>query len=63
MSMKRKIRNFRCTDALNDLLIEAANVVECPPSRLLREFVRQNSESIMNDPQIASEFRRKCAVS
>lgn len=61
--LKRKIRNFRCTDDLNELLVGAANAVECPPSRLLREFVREGAELILNNPKVANELRRKYAVS
>jgi hypothetical protein len=60
--MKSKIRNFRCTEALDSLLLGAAKEVQCPPSRLLREFVREGAETILNDAQVANELRRKYAV-
>jgi hypothetical protein len=60
--MKNKIRNFRCTEDLDKLLLEAAKEVQCPPSRLLRDFVRDGSELILNDARVAQELRRKYAV-
>jgi hypothetical protein len=48
---------------LDELLVGAAKAVECPPSRLLREFVREGAELILNDPQVANDLRRKYAVS
>src|SRR5450631_2115939 len=36
--LKTKIRNFRCTDELDELLRNAANEVGCPASRLLRAY-------------------------
>jgi hypothetical protein len=62
-NMKTKIRNYRCTADLDELLLSAANTVECPPSRLLREFVREGAELILNDPKVANDLRRKYAVS
>ena len=46
---KAKMRNFRCTEELDSLLLGAAREVQCAPSSLLREFVREGSESILND--------------
>jgi hypothetical protein len=63
MTRKNKIRNFRCTDELDELLRKAANEVGCPPSRLLRDFVRDGSELVLNDARVAPELRRKYAVS
>jgi hypothetical protein len=63
LKTKNKIRNFRCTDDLNNLLLGAASEVQCPASRLLREFVREGAELILNDPKVANELRRKYAVS
>jgi hypothetical protein len=61
-SIKGKIRNFRCTAELDDLLIGAAREVQCAPSRLLREFVKEGAETILNDTAVANELRRKYAV-
>ncbi len=61
-NLKSKIRNFRCTEDLDNLLIGAAKEVECPASRLLREFVREGAEVILNDANVANELRRKYAV-
>jgi hypothetical protein len=60
---KEKIVNFRCTPELDELLRNAAHEVRCPPSRLLRDFVRDGCELIMRDPKLANELRRKYAVS
>ena len=60
--LKTKIRNFRCTDELDELLRNAANEVGCPASRLLRDFVRDGSELVLNDAKVAQELRRKYAV-
>jgi hypothetical protein len=62
MRLKKKIRNFRCTQELDELLCNAANEIGCPPSRLLRDFVRDGSELILNDTAIARELRRKYEV-
>jgi hypothetical protein len=62
MRRKTKVRNFRCTDELDELLRNAANEVGCPPSRLLRDFVRDGSELVLNDARVAQELRRKYAV-
>lgn len=59
---KTKMRNFRCTEELDSLLLGAAREVQCAPSLLLREFVREGSESILNDPKVAEHLRRKFTV-
>jgi hypothetical protein len=59
---KAKMRNFRCTHELDSLLLGAAREVQCAPSLLLREFVREGCESILNDPKLAEHLRRKFAV-
>ena len=61
--MKEKIRNFRCTEELDELLRNAAHEVGAHPSRLLRDFVRDGSELILRDPKLANELRRRYAVS
>lgn len=63
MRFKPKIRNFRCSPELDELLRNAAHEVGAPPSRLLREFVRDGCELIMRDPKLATALRRKYAVS
>lgn len=63
MRFKPKIRNFRCSPELDELLRNAAHEVGCPPSRLLREFVRDGCELIMRDPSLAHALRRKFAAS
>jgi hypothetical protein len=59
---KAKMRNFRCTHELDDLLLGAARQVRCTPSLLLREFIREGAESILNDARVADHVRRKFAV-
>jgi hypothetical protein len=59
---KAKTRNVRVTHELDNLLLGAAREVECAPSLLLREFIREGSESILNDPKVAEHLRRKFAV-
>jgi hypothetical protein len=59
---KAKMRNFRCTEELDSLLLGAAKEVQCAPSLLLREFIREGSEAILNDPKVAEHLRRKFAV-
>jgi len=60
--IKEKMRNFRCTEELDSLLLGAAREVQCAPSLLLREFIREGSESILNDARLAEHLRRKFAV-
>lgn len=60
--MKTKIRNFRCTDALDELLRNAAQAVDADPSRLLRDFVRDGSELILNDARVQEQLRRRYAA-
>lgn len=60
--IKERTRNFRCTGELDSLLLGAAREVQCAPSLLLREFIREGSESILNDPKVAEHLRRKFAV-
>jgi hypothetical protein len=62
MRTKTKIRNFRCTEELDELLRTAASEVGCPPSRLLRDFVRDGSQQVLNDVNLAHQLRRKYAV-
>lgn len=62
MRLKTRIRNFRCSDELDQLLRNAAIEVGCPASRLLRDFVRDGSELILNDTTVARELRRKYEV-
>jgi hypothetical protein len=62
MRTKTKIMNFRCTEELDELLRTAASEVGCPPSRLLRDFVRDGSQQVLNDVNLAHQLRRKYAV-
>jgi hypothetical protein len=59
---KTKIRNFRCTEDLDLLLQTAAEAVEADPSRLLRDFVRDGSELILNDSRVQEQLRRRYAA-
>ena len=59
---KTKIRNFRCTEDLDLLLLTAAKAVEADPSRLLRDFTREGSESILNDAVLQEQLRRRYAA-
>ena len=59
---KAKIRNFRCTEDLDLLLRTAAEAVEADPSRLLRDFVRDGSELILNNASIQEQLRRRYAA-
>jgi hypothetical protein len=59
---KIRMRNFRCTEQLDTLLVDAAREVQCAPSLLLREFIREGCESILSDPKVAEHLRRKFAV-
>ena len=59
---KTKIRNFRCTEDLDLLLRTAAEAVEADPSRLLRDFVRDGSELILNDARVQEQLRRRYAA-
>lgn len=63
MRFKPKIRNFRCSPELDELLRNAAHEAGCAPSRLLREFVRDGCEQILNNPKLANELKRKFAIS
>jgi hypothetical protein len=63
MRYKERIRNFRCSEELDELLRNAAHEVGCPASRLLRDFTLQGCELIMRDPKLAHELRRRYAVS
>ena len=62
MRLKTKIRNFRCTNELDELLQSAANEIGCPVSRLLRDFVKDGAELVLNDATIAQALRRKYEV-
>jgi hypothetical protein len=62
VTTKIRMRNFRCTEQLDGLLVDAAREVQCAPSLLLREFVREGCESILSDPKVAEHLRRKFAV-
>jgi len=56
---KTKIRNFRCTEDLDTLLKTAAASVQADPSRLLRDFVRDGSELILNNSIVQEQLRRR----
>lgn len=59
---KLKIRTFRCTRDLDQLLTAAAESVSADSSQLLRDFVRQGSERILRDQALQSELRRRYAL-
>ena len=59
---KTKIRNFRCTEDLDTLLQTAAASVQADPSRLLRDFVRDGSELILNNAIVQEQLRRRYAA-
>jgi hypothetical protein len=61
--LKEKVRNFRCSQELDELLRNAAHEVGCRPSTLLRDLAREGSETILNNPSVAKELRRRYAVS
>ena len=61
--LKTKVRNFRCSDELDELLSNAAREVGCRPSTLLRELAREGAETILSNPRLANELRRRYAIS
>jgi hypothetical protein len=61
-ALKHKIRTFRCSEDLDDLLRKAAQSVDTDASRLLRDFVQQGSETILRDQILRRELRRKYSL-
>ena len=60
--VKSKLRNFRITEDLDRLLQRAANSVNAPASRLIRDFIAEGSEQILANKQIQDELRRRYAI-
>ena len=60
--IRLKTRTYRSSDELDRMLIEAATVVNSDPSSLLRDFVRQGSETILKDQALQKELRKKYAL-
>ena len=60
--LKNRVRNFRCTEELDELLRNAANEAGCPTSWLLRDFVRECSQLVLSDGEFAQQLRRRYAV-
>jgi hypothetical protein len=60
--VKTKLRNFRITEDLDHMLAEAADAVDAPVSRLLRDFVAEGSELILSDQKVQDSLRRRYAI-
>jgi len=61
-SIKNKLRNFRITEDLDQRLSQAADSVNAPVSRLLRDFVIEGSEQILTDRKVQDTLRRRYAI-
>jgi hypothetical protein len=56
---KRRIRNFRISDVLDQHLKAAAELVGADPSTLLRDFVKDGTSLIINNPEIQGKLRQR----
>lgn len=56
---KRKIRNFRISDALDQRLKATAELVGTEPSTLLRDFVKDGTSLIINSPDVQEKLRQR----
>jgi len=62
--MKRlKTRTYRASLELDQMLTDAAHVVDADPSSLIRDFVRQGTETILKDELLQRELKKKYALS
>ena len=60
--IKSKLRNFRITEDLDQRLAQAADSVNAPVSKLLRDFVIEGSEQILSDRKVQDTLRRRYAI-
>lgn len=56
---KRRIRNFRISDALDQRLKAAAELVGTEPSTLLRDFVKDGTSLIISNPDMQEKLRQR----
>jgi hypothetical protein len=56
---KRRIRNFRISDGLDQRLKSAAALVGTEPSTLLRDFVKDGTSLIMSSVEIQNKLRQR----
>ena len=56
---KRKIRNFRISDDLDQRLKAAAELVGTDPSTLLRDFVKDGTSLIVNSQELQELLRQR----
>lgn len=56
---KRRIRNFRISEELDQRLRAAAELVGTDPSCLLRDFVKDGTTLIASDPHVQQKLRQR----
>lgn len=56
---KRRVRNFRISEALDHDLRSAAALVGTDPSRLLRDFVKDGTSLIINSRDVQEMLRQR----
>jgi hypothetical protein len=56
---KRRIRNFRISDDLDQRLMAAAALVGTEPSTLLRDFVKDGTSLIISSPEVQEHLRQR----
>lgn len=60
--IKNKLRSFRVTTDIDHQLVQAAESVEVDVSRLLRDFVIDGTQQILNDRSVRDTLRRRYAI-
>jgi hypothetical protein len=58
---KRRIRNFRISEELDQRLKAAAELVGTDPSCLLRDFVKDGTSLIVGNPDVREMLRQRYA--
>jgi len=56
---KRRIRNFRISDVLDQRLKATAELVGTEPSTLLRDFVKDGTTLIISSPEVQEKLRQR----
>ncbi|MFD0740097.1 hypothetical protein ACFQZQ_12505 [Lysobacter koreensis] len=56
---KRRIRNFRIGDVLDERLKAVADLVGTEPSTLLRDFVKDGTSLIIESQEVQERLRKR----
>ena len=61
--IRNKTRTYRSSSELDQKLLAAADLISTDPSQLIREFIRQGTQTILNNADLQHELKKTYSLS